>query len=159
MRPHQPGAHLFVERISTRGWDALHLRAAAALIDSGQASVNLVAAIPSLHAGLTAMVGMFLWRRIHWRWRPWLRAYALTTAFAPVYSAEHYVIDTPIGWLLAAVVLGVVGHVESRWSPRAGRPTLAHETCPRDRGFGRAFEPVGGEPPGAYGAGTDDRIR
>jgi hypothetical protein len=126
MHMHQPGAHPFVERISTRGWGTLHLHAAGVLIDSGQASVNLVAAIPSLHAGLSAMVAMFLWRRIHWRWRPFLTAYVLTMAFALVYSAEHYVIDILLGWALAAIVSLVAGHLESRWSRRAGRANPAH---------------------------------
>lgn len=114
MHSGRPGAHHFVERISTRGWATLHLHAAGVLIDSGQASVNLVAAIPSLHAALSAMVAMFLWRRIHRYWRPLLMAYALTMAFALVYSAEHYVIDILLGWVLAAVVLLVAGRLESR---------------------------------------------
>ena len=46
MHTSQPGAHQFVERISTRGWGTLHLQSAGALVNSGQASVNLVAAIP-----------------------------------------------------------------------------------------------------------------
>ncbi|WP_236054950.1 phosphatase PAP2 family protein [Mycobacterium sp. SM1] len=151
MRLHRPGAHQFVERISTRGWGTLHLRAAAALIDSGQASVNLVAAIPSLHAGLSAMVGMFLWRRIHWRWRPFLLAYALTMAFALVYSAEHYVIDILFGWMLAAGVMVVVGYAESRWSRRAGRPSardVADSGVPSKRERASRFHT--GALPGAY---------
>lgn len=127
MRMSQPGAHHFVERISTRGWGTLQLHAAGVLIDSGQASVNLVAAIPSLHAGLSAMVVMFLWRRIHWRWRPLLVAYALTMAFALVYSAEHYVIDILIGWALAAIVLLGVGYLESRSVRSATSPPAAEQ--------------------------------
>lgn len=115
MHIHQAGAQPFVERISTRGWGTLHLQSASALVDSGQASVNLVAAIPSLHAGVTALVVMFLWRRIQPRWRVLLVAYVLTMAFALVYSAEHYVVDILLGWLLAAVVMLVIGRFESRW--------------------------------------------
>lgn len=116
MRFSQPGAHNFVERISTRGWGTLHLQSAGVLIDSGQASVNLVAAIPSLHAGLSAMVAMFLWRRVRWAWRAVLLIYVLTMAFALVYSAEHYVIDILLGWALAAVVMLVFGRLEARRS-------------------------------------------
>jgi hypothetical protein len=116
MQLSQPGANNFVERISTRGWGTLHLQSAGVLIDSGQASVNLVAAIPSLHAGLSAMVAMFLWRRVRWRWRALLVAYVLTMAFALVYSAEHYVIDILLGWALAAIVMLVVGGLEARRS-------------------------------------------
>ena len=116
MQKSQPGANQFVERISTRGWGTLHLQSAGVLIDSGQASVNLVAAIPSLHAALSAMVVAFLWRRIHWRWRPLLVAYVVIMAFALVYSAEHYVVDILLGWALAAIVLIVIGRLESRWT-------------------------------------------
>ena len=43
----------WIERIVGRGWGNLNLHSATALIDQGQASVNLVAAIPSLHAGMS----------------------------------------------------------------------------------------------------------
>jgi hypothetical protein len=114
MHVRQNGAHDFVERISMRGWGALHLNAARALIDEGQASVNQVAAIPSVHAALSAMVAIFLWRRVHGAWRAVLVAYVLVMAFTLVYSAEHYVVDILLGWALAAVV-SVVG---SRWEAR-----------------------------------------
>jgi membrane-associated phospholipid phosphatase len=91
------------------------------LIDWGQASVNEVAAIPSLHAGVAAMVAIFLWRRMHWRWRPLLVGYALIMAFALVYSAEHYVIDILLGWAFAVVVLIVVGYLEARGSRSADK--------------------------------------
>ena len=61
MQTTQDGANAWVERIVGRGWGKLNLHSASALIDQGQASVNLVAAIPSLHAGLTAAVAAFLW--------------------------------------------------------------------------------------------------
>lgn len=77
---------------------------ARALLDEGQASVNLVAAIPSLHAGLSLAIALFLWNRIGRRWRPVLVAYVLTMAFTLVYSAEHYVIDILLGWTLAVAV-------------------------------------------------------
>nr|WP_232320970.1 phosphatase PAP2 family protein [Mycobacterium shimoidei] len=118
MHVHQAGAHSFVERISTRGWGTLHLQSAGALVNSGQASVNLVAAIPSLHAGLSALVVMFLWRRVRATWRPLLVVYALTMAFALVYSAEHYVIDILLGWALAAIMMWVIGYLEARWTRR-----------------------------------------
>lgn len=114
------GGHDFVERISTRGWGTLHMDSARALIDEGQASVNLVAAIPSLHAAVTAMISIFLWQRVARRWRPLLVAYPMIMAFSLVYSAEHYVFDIVLGWALAAMVCVVIGRLESRgvpWSP------------------------------------------
>ena len=124
MHTSQPGAHHFVERISSRGWGTLHLHAASMLIDWGQASVNEVAAIPSLHAGVAAMVAMFLWRRVHWRWRPLLAGYALIMAFGLVYSAEHYVIDILLGWALAVIVLVLAAYLESHWSRSANKTSV-----------------------------------
>ena len=109
----RPGANDWIERISTRGWSALHLDTARALLDEGQASVNLVAAIPSLHAGVSAAIAVFLWRRVRRKWRPLLVGYVLIMAFALVYSAEHYVIDILLGWALAAVVMAGIAGYES----------------------------------------------
>jgi membrane-associated phospholipid phosphatase len=114
MSPSQPGAHDWVERISTRGWVKLNLDTARALLDEGQASVNLVAAIPSLHAGLSLAIAMFLWRRVNRSWRPLLAAYVLSMAFTLVYSAEHYVVDILLGWALAVVVVAALGALDRR---------------------------------------------
>jgi membrane-associated phospholipid phosphatase len=114
MSTSRPGAHQWVERLSTRGWGALHLGSARSLIDEGQANVNLVAAIPSLHAALTAMVAIFLWRRVRARWRPVLVIYPLIMAFLLVYTGEHYVFDILLGWMFAVVVLTVIGWLEAR---------------------------------------------
>jgi len=113
MHTTQDGANGWVERIVGRGWGKLNLQTASALIDQGQSSVNLVAAIPSLHAALTAAVAAFLWPRVASRWRPLLVAYVLVMAFTLVYTAEHYVIDILLGWLLAAVVLLANARLES----------------------------------------------
>ena len=118
MQSRQDGANGWVERIIGRGWGNLNLHSASALIDQGQASVNLVAAIPSLHAGLTAAVAAFLWTRVGRQWRPLLVAYVLVMAFTLVYTAEHYVVDILLGWVLAAVVLLVIRRFES-WRRRA----------------------------------------
>jgi hypothetical protein len=149
MHMSQPGANHFVERISTRGWGTLHLQSAGALVNSGQASVNLVAAIPSLHAALSAMIAVFLWRRLKPWWRPVLVAYVLAMAFALVYSAEHFVVDILFGWALAAVVMLVIGGLESAWSRRrAKKSAVADLAQPAgDLGGGltveRPVDPVG----------------
>lgn len=119
MQTSQDGAHDWIERIVTRGWGKMNLHSAAALIDQGQASVNLVAAIPSLHAGLTAAVAAFLWNRVNRGWRPVLVAYVLIMAFTLVYTAEHYVIDILLGWALAAVVVTALNRYEARKSARS----------------------------------------
>ena len=118
MQTTKDGANDWVERIVGRGWGKLNLHSASALIDQGQASVNLVAAIPSLHAALTAAVAAFLWTRVQRKWRTLLVAYVLVMAFTLVYTAEHYVVDILLGWLLAAVVLIIIRCFES-WRRRA----------------------------------------
>jgi membrane-associated phospholipid phosphatase len=118
MQTTQDGANPWVERIVGRGWRKLNLQTASALIDQGQASVNLVAAIPSLHAGLTAAVAAFLWTRVQRKWRTLLLAYVLVMAFTLVYTAEHYVVDILLGWVLAAVVLLILRCFES-WRRQA----------------------------------------
>ena len=119
MQTNQQGAHDWVERIVGRGWGNLHLHSATALLDQGQASVNLVAAIPSLHAGLTAAVSAFLWARVQRKWRPLLVAYPLIMAFTLVYTAEHYVTDILLGWVLAAVVVTLLNRYEARRRSRS----------------------------------------
>ncbi|MCT7658241.1 phosphatase PAP2 family protein [Mycobacterium deserti] len=119
MQATQDGANGWIERIVGRGWGKLNLHSATALLDQGQASVNLVAAIPSLHAGMTAAVAMFLWNRVHRGWRPLLVAYPLVMAFTLVYTAEHYVIDILLGWALAVVVLLVIARINARSSRRS----------------------------------------
>ena len=63
----------------SKGWEVLGV-GTAGLFSEGQASVNLVAAVPSLHSAFTALVAIFLWSRvrpagcgrcccsIRWRW-------------------------------------------------------------------------------------------
>jgi len=113
----QHGANGWVERIVGRGWGKLNMHTASALIDQGQASVNLVAAVPSLHAGLTLAIAAFLWNRVHRGWRPLLAAYVLVMAFTLVYTAEHYVIDILLGWALAAIIMLAINRFKAR---RAG---------------------------------------
>lgn len=132
MQISQPGANQFVERISTRGFSTLHLHVARDLVNSGQMSVNMVAAVPSLHAALTAMVSVFLWRRVSRKWRPLLVAYPLMMAFALVYSAEHYVIDLLLGWALAAVVFAVISRWEVSRAAKAAERRAAEGKPPDD---------------------------
>ncbi len=48
---------------------------------------------------------------------PLLVAYVLVMAFTLVYTAEHYVVDILLGWVLAAVVLAVIRRFEA-WRRR-----------------------------------------
>ncbi len=104
LHPADPAANPWVERLSTRGWQALHLPATEQFFDKGQSAVDMVAAVPSLHAGCTLLFVLFAWTRVRKRWRPLLVGYALMMAFSLVYSGEHYVVDIFAGWLLAIAV-------------------------------------------------------
>ena len=117
MTTHQPGAQPIIERISGRGWSALHLTAAQALLKKGQDTSNLVAAVPSLHAAGTMLLLLFFWRRARREWRAVMIAYCLVMAFSLVYAAEHYVADILAGWLCAALVSWVASRLEPRFVP------------------------------------------
>ncbi|BCI51774.1 phosphatidic acid phosphatase [Mycolicibacterium litorale] len=145
----QDGANQWVERIVGRGWGKLNLHSATALLDAGQASVNLVAAIPSLHAGMTAAIAAFLWHRVHRGWRPVLVAYVLIMAFTLVYTAEHYVVDILLGWAFAAAAVFALNRYDAWKRARAsarGEVDLAEGLGDRpDRlGAGRQTDDVAG---------------
>jgi len=57
-----------VHRTTGEGWQVLST-GMTGLFSEGQATVNLVAAVPSLHAGYTALIALFLWPRVP----PWAR--------------------------------------------------------------------------------------
>ena len=129
MHTTQDGANSWIERIVGRGWGKLNLHTASALLDQGQASVNLVAAVPSLHAGMTLAISVFLWHRVSRGWRPVLAAYVIIMAFTLVYTAEHFVIDILLGWALAAVVMFAMEWFASR---RARPPQEEAEISPSE---------------------------
>jgi hypothetical protein len=120
MDTHQGGAAPYVERIATRGWNKLGIPEAKAVIDEGQAGSNQVAAVPSLHAAISGLLTVFFWPRVRRRWRPLLALYALAMGFALVYSAEHYVFDILLGWLVTAAVTIGFARWERRRQPAAG---------------------------------------
>ena len=94
-----------VSRISTLGWDYLHLDAVGRLIEVSQEGSNPVAAMPSLHAGSALLVALFLWPSAQPLWRAALLGYAAAMAVTLVYTGEHYVVDVVAGWLVATVAL------------------------------------------------------
>jgi hypothetical protein len=122
VHPSHGGAAANAERIGTRGWNKLGIPQAKALVDEGQAGSNQVAAVPSLHAAISALMTVFFWPRVRRRWRPLLAAYSLAMAFSLVYAAEHYVFDILLGWLVTAVVTIAFGRWERRRADRAADP-------------------------------------
>jgi membrane-associated phospholipid phosphatase len=110
-----------VVRTTPRGWSKLHLDIAQDLLELGQRTSNVVAAIPSLHAGYTALVLWALWPRFGRVGRAVLVAYPLAMMFALVLTGEHYVVDVLIGWAYAAAVILVWDRIEPRWAARRER--------------------------------------
>lgn len=96
-----------VDRIVPAVWDHLGVSTAASVWEGHGDLVNLVAAMPSLHAAYPFMLLLFFWpagRAV----RAALFAYALAMGFVLVYGGEHFVLDILVGWAYALVALGVV---------------------------------------------------
>jgi hypothetical protein len=93
-----------ITRSSGRGFELISVHTAAAF-DKGQSVVNLVAAVPSLHAGISMLVSLFLWPRVGRWWRPFVGLYPLVMALMLIATGEHYFFDVVLGWLYAATVM------------------------------------------------------
>jgi hypothetical protein len=102
-----------VHRTTGEGWAVIGI-GAAGLFSEGQAAVNLVAAVPSLHAAFTALVAMFLWRRVRPWARPLLALYPLAMGLTLIATGEHYFVDVVLGWLYAGAVMAAWGWWEGR---------------------------------------------
>jgi membrane-associated phospholipid phosphatase len=103
-----------VDKIVPIVWQHLGVNAAADLFETGDGLVNLVAAMPSLHAAYPMLLLLFFWRD-GWRWRIPLALYTLAMAFTLVYGGEHFVTDILVGWLYAAIALGLVRAAGPSW--------------------------------------------
>jgi membrane-associated phospholipid phosphatase len=94
-----------VHRTTSEGWKIIGV-GTSILFSEGQASVNLVAAVPSLHAAFTMLVALTIWPRLPWRRaRPLLLLYPAAMALTLMACAEHYFFDILLGWIYAAVVI------------------------------------------------------
>lgn len=94
-----------VERTSGAGWSHLAMPWVGAVIEGGQGLSNQVAAMPSLHAGATLLVALFVWASVSGRWRWGLVGYVVVMAWALVHTGEHYVVDILAGWLVAVAAV------------------------------------------------------
>jgi len=110
-----------VHRTTSAGWEVLGI-GTAELFSEGQAASNAVAAVPSLHAGFTMLVALFLWGRV----RPWLRPllllYPAAMGLTLIATGEHYFADVALGWLYAGAVMAGWAWWERRRS--AGPPQV-----------------------------------
>lgn len=102
-----------VHRSTSKGWEVLSV-GTAWFFSEGQASVNLVAAVPSLHSAFTALVAMFLWNRVRPALRPLLALYPLAMGLTLMATGEHYFFDVLLGWVYAGLVMAAWGWVERR---------------------------------------------
>lgn len=119
--PDHVGAAPFVQRVSTRGYANLNMKFAGAWLEKGQATVNYVAAIPSLHGAFSMLILIFCWHRVAAWWRPVLVAYPLLMMFTLVYGGEHFVSDVLLGWAAAAWVCVAASWIERRLGRRRER--------------------------------------
>lgn len=84
-----------VRVLFTRGW-----------IEYASSDPNPVAALPSLHVGIPAVIGLFL--LVHWPTARWLGyvslGYALLVGFSVIYLGEHWLVDVlaalAVAWLI-----------------------------------------------------------
>ncbi len=111
-----------VVRTAPRGWSKLNLDIAQDLVELGQRTANVVAAIPSLHAGYTVLVAWALWRSFGRVGRAVLVAYPVAMGFTLVLTGEHYLVDIFIGWGYTAAVIAAWDRIE-RWRTPCDSPS------------------------------------
>ena len=68
---------------------------------------NQTAAMPSLHCGFAFLIAFYGISRLRGWWRWLLLLYPAAMAFALVYSAEHYLVDTILGGVVAALAMAI----------------------------------------------------
>lgn len=111
-----------ISRITGRGWWEFGRGGGSKSSGGGDAHDrfsavgNQVAAMPSLHAGISILVAYYLITRLRSPWRWLMVLYPCAMSFMLVYYAEHYVIDIIAGGLCAVVVM--LGW--SAWERRRG---------------------------------------
>jgi membrane-associated phospholipid phosphatase len=106
-----------VHRTTSDGWEVLGV-GTAGLFSEGQAGVNLVAAVPSLHAGFTALVALFLWSRVRRSaLRSLLLLYPVAMGLTLIATGEHYFFDVLLGWIYAGAVMAAWSWWEGRHPP------------------------------------------
>lgn len=103
-----------IQRITGRGWWELNLKTVSKTLDRGAAVLNAVAAMPSLHAGLSLLAALWFTRNA----AMWLRIaallYPLAMTTALVYFGEHYVIDCILGFAVVLVAWKIADWWEAR---------------------------------------------
>jgi membrane-associated phospholipid phosphatase len=129
----EQGDITFVPRLTGVVWSHSFV-SLSKIVDHGQGLSNSFAAMPSLHAGFTMLITLFLWRSARWWWRIPLAAYPIAMGFTLVYFAEHYAVDVLAGWLYALAAFVAVERFANRRAARrasvAARPQSAGRLVP-----------------------------
>jgi hypothetical protein len=97
-----------ISRITGRGWFDFGSKSGGGGATAHQqisAVGNQVAAMPSLHAGLSILVAAYLISRLRGTWRWLLVLYPVAMSFMLVYYAEHYVVDIIAGGVCVSAVM------------------------------------------------------
>jgi hypothetical protein len=115
-----------VARTTSDGWQVIGGRTVE-LFDEGQATVNQVAAVPSLHSAFTMLVALFLWPCVCRPLRPLLLFYPLAMGLTLMATGEHYFFDVLFGWVYAGSVMGAWAW----WERRRERVTVRGRSRPR----------------------------
>ena len=105
-------------RVVRELWDYLGFPTIAGLFSGANTTANDIAAIPSLHAAYPLMIALFFWKRSGLLVRTVLALYTVIMAITLVYTAEHYVLDIALGWL----VVVLTGFVLQRFWPLHAEP-------------------------------------
>jgi membrane-associated phospholipid phosphatase len=114
-----------IHRSTGKGWEVLSV-GTASLFSKGQASSNLVAAVPSLHTAFVTLVALFLWPRVRRRGlRPLLLLYPLLMALTLMATGEHYFFDVALGWVYAGAVMAAWSWWERRQEAKLPTAALA----------------------------------
>jgi membrane-associated phospholipid phosphatase len=114
-----------VHRTTGKGWEVISV-GTASLFSKGQASSNLVAAVPSLHCAFVTLVALFLWSRVRRRWlRPLLLLYPLLMGLTLMATGEHYFFDVALGWVYAGAVMAAWTLWERRQEAKLPEASLA----------------------------------
>jgi len=134
-----------VVRSTGRGWQIIHVHAAATLIHKGQLVGNAYAAIPSLHAAWAALCATAVWRRVKNPARWLVFVYPAAMALTLVYTGEHYFIDAVVGWLYLAAICFAMPRLERawrRWRHRDDTLDGAPDDAPDDAGLPSSADAV-----------------
>jgi membrane-associated phospholipid phosphatase len=88
-----------IARVSSNVWSALGIHDFPSFYNT--IAPNPVAAVPSLHAGVSALFSIFVFKLYGKRWGLISLIYSLTLCIGVIYEGEHYAFDVLLGVLYA----------------------------------------------------------